>query len=160
MSYYREFEKKLYTWIFWAANALGHMSKAAIAANKRPVSPLTTTRLNKQAQATAVKWLPSLAAADSGPCEVARSNNRSKRGSGGKMKKKTFKIFYKENRFLPIQSNRYLPITSSGSDFRPSGSCPCSTSNKADNAFVHKAGSIVLLSLINVKTLRKPIPTI
>jgi len=57
------------------------MSRAAIAANSRPVSPLTTTRLNKQAQATAVKWLPSLAAADSGPWEVARSSNRSNSGS-------------------------------------------------------------------------------
>lgn len=51
-------------------------------------------------------------------------------------------------------------MTSSGSDLRPSGSCPCKTSNKADNAFVHKIGSIVLLSRINVKTLLKPIPTI
>jgi len=51
-------------------------------------------------------------------------------------------------------------MTSSGSDLRPSGSCPCKTSNKADSAFVHKIGSIVLLSRINVKTLLKPIPTI
>jgi len=43
------------TWIFCIANALGDISRAAIAANSRPVSPLTTTRLNKQAQATAVK---------------------------------------------------------------------------------------------------------
>lgn len=151
---------KKFTWIFWIANTLGHISKAAIAANKRPVSPLTTTRLNKHAQATAVKWLPSLAAADSGPCEVARSNNKSKSGSVKKKGRKIKNIYYKTIN-LYIYINLYiLPITSSGSDFRLSGSCPCNTSNKADNAFVHKAGSIVLLSLINVKTLRKPIPTI
>lgn len=51
-------------------------------------------------------------------------------------------------------------MTSSGSDLRPSGSCPCKTSNKADNAFVHKAESIVLLSRIKANTLLKPIPTI
>lgn len=58
---------------------------------------------------------------------------------------------------LTIQ--RYKPMTSSGSDLRPSGNCPCKTSNRADNAFVHKIGSIVLLSRINVKTLFKPMPT-
>ena len=69
------------TCMFCEANALGHISRAAVALSSFPVSPLTTTRLSRQAQATAVRWLPSLTASDSGPCDVARSSKRSNKGS-------------------------------------------------------------------------------
>lgn len=68
--------------MFCEASALGHIRRAAVALSSFPVSPLTTTRLSRHAQATAVRWLPSFAAADSGPCDVARSSKRSNKGSG------------------------------------------------------------------------------
>lgn len=79
--------------MFCDARARGHINSAATADKNLPVSPLTTTRDNKQAHAIAVRWLPSFGTEDSGPWRVARSKRRSNNGS----------------------------ITSGGSDFRPSG---------------------------------------
>jgi hypothetical protein len=77
-----KFPQSKLTCMFCEASALGHISRAAVALSSFPVSPLTTTRLSRQAHATAVRWLPSLAASDSGPCDVARSSKRSNKGSG------------------------------------------------------------------------------
>lgn len=51
-------------------------------------------------------------------------------------------------------------IASGGSAFKPSGFCPCKTSNKAESAFVHNCVWVVRLSLINSNTLLKPTLTI
>lgn len=69
-------------------------------------------------------------------------------------------IFQVTHQFNRWEFHFSLPITSSGSDFNPSGSCPWRTSSNAESALVHKTGSTDLLSLISVKTLLSPMPTI